>query len=248
MLKVLTNSSLQNLQLEGMSPPVPGTGRHSNRDTANSTWPNNTPTALHRLTYASRTLPCKIHGCSSAFALAMVLRKSAVSWDPTTSNFGQDNQAGPLPSPESSGCRTSTMPEGQPVNDDLNTACIQLVEGSQVQISDEPVHTNASACLPAHLSCRPFHGKTLASQHPSPRTTLRDGGHKCQESGHIGRCARSREAGERGVCTTTLGKVVGRFKSPGWWAKRSKLLTLRGPLRSEERLIGVSEGGPTPPS
>ena len=58
-------------------PPVPGTGRRSNRDTADDLAKQHTNRGLHRLTHASRTLPCKIRGYSS-FAAAKTTREFRV--------------------------------------------------------------------------------------------------------------------------------------------------------------------------
>ena len=54
-------------------------------------------------------------------------------------------------------------------DDDLNAPSIQWVENSNIQLTDEPVQTHTSTA-PAHLSSRPLHRETSATQHPSPRT------------------------------------------------------------------------------
>ena len=113
---------------------------------------------------------------------------------PTTSHFGcQDDQTGPPPLTKEfrargffrpACCLQSHSARGCQ-RDNPSATCIQLVEGSQ--ISDEP-----GVRLPP---CTP-------EQPPIPLENLgfpkpRDGGHKCQEGGHIGRCARSTEVGEK---------------------------------------------------
>ena len=86
-----------------MSPPVPRTGRRSNKDNENDLAKLHAQIALQRLTNAVLTLPCKICGCSSARVFAMALRKSAVSWDHRPpSSTAKTTQRAP-PSPENSG-------------------------------------------------------------------------------------------------------------------------------------------------
>ena len=62
-----------------MTPPVPGTGRRSSKDTAKARAAEHASIALHRRINAAWTLPCKMKGEDSARALARAVRKVAVS-------------------------------------------------------------------------------------------------------------------------------------------------------------------------
>ena len=64
---------------DGMTPPVPGTGRRSSKDTAKARAAEHASIALHRRINAALTLPCKMNGEDSARALSRAARKVAVS-------------------------------------------------------------------------------------------------------------------------------------------------------------------------
>ena len=86
---------------DGMSAPVPWTGRRSNKDNEKARAAEHANTALHRRMYAAWTLPCNTRGDSRALALVKADRKVAVSsfHRPPTSAASATKRARP-PSPE----------------------------------------------------------------------------------------------------------------------------------------------------
>ena len=91
-------------------------------------------------------------------------------------------------------CELGSVPQGETINDDLNTALIEAIECHKAQISNKSVNPTRPPASLHICACSSLKRET-------PRT-LHDGGHKRQEGGHIGRCERTVGVGGRGVDTT----------------------------------------------
>ena len=182
---------------DGLSLPVPGTGRRSSKDTAKARAAEHASTALHRRIHAALTLPCKIHGEDSARALARAASKVAGSslQRPPTSAAKTTNRARP-PSPASSGyVRSFRRLATSSAAPSLSAALLLALPGWCRWLPG--LHATRKARQPRLRVCghrqRPGPQRIPVGNpsfpRPLPRHTLDDGGQTCQVGGLIGRCA-----------------------------------------------------------
>ena len=140
--------------------------------------PRNRAPPIRPAPWSQRALVCPL------FALSCQQQRSSVGRDAVSPGCSvaadrRDHRGvdGQLRSPE----------KGEAIDDDLQTAVVNLSEREKVHLLHSDVHGHSSACLSANPCRCALQSKPPRVPRPPPPNKLRVGGHESQVDGHIGR-------------------------------------------------------------